>query len=47
MEKTENAVVVPMDANWSDIGSWSALWDISNKDSEGNVESGDVLSELA
>ena len=43
MEKTENAVVVPMDANWSDIGSWSALWNISNKDSEGNVESGDVL----
>ncbi len=32
MEKTEDAVVVPMDAGWSDIGSWSSLWDISEKD---------------
>ena len=32
MEKTEHAVVVPMDAGWSDIGSWSSLWNISKKD---------------
>lgn len=43
MEKTADAVVVPMDAGWSDVGSWSSLWDISEKDSEGNVYQGDVL----
>jgi mannose-1-phosphate guanylyltransferase len=43
MEKTSLAVVVPMDAGWSDIGSWSSLWDISEKDSEGNSTHGDVI----
>ena len=43
MEKTAHAVVVPMDAGWSDIGSWSSLWDISKKDSEGNSTHGDVI----
>ena len=43
MEKTSHAVVVPMDSGWSDIGSWSSLWDISEKDSEGNSTNGDVL----
>ena len=43
MEKTADAVVVPMDAGWSDIGSWSSLWDISKKDVNGNVSHGDVL----
>lgn len=43
MEKTADAVMVPMDAGWSDIGSWSALWDISQKDLSGNVLKGDVL----
>ncbi len=43
MEKTSDAVVVPMDAGWSDIGSWSSLWDISKKDKYGNAISGDVL----
>lgn len=43
MEKTQNAVVVPMDAGWSDIGSWSALWDIQDKDTSGNVIRGDVV----
>ena len=42
MEKTDNAVVVPLDAEWSDVGSWSALWDISNKDKNNNVTVGDV-----
>lgn len=44
MEKTDAAVVVPLDANWSDVGSWSSLWDISEKNSQGNVHKGDVLS---
>jgi mannose-1-phosphate guanylyltransferase len=43
MEKTSDAVVVPMDAGWSDIGSWSSLWDISHKDLDGNVSLGDVM----
>lgn len=43
MEKTSDAVVVPMNAGWSDIGSWSSLWDVSEKDIRGNVASGDVL----
>ena len=43
MEKTSHAVVVPMDAGWSDIGSWTSLWDISEKDSEGNSTNGDVI----
>ncbi|MDB3933996.1 mannose-1-phosphate guanylyltransferase/mannose-6-phosphate isomerase [Luminiphilus sp.] len=43
MEKTTHAVVVPMDAGWSDIGSWSSLWDISEKDREGNSTHGDVV----
>jgi mannose-1-phosphate guanylyltransferase len=44
MEKTTNAVVIPMDANWSDVGAWSALWDISEKDANNNVCRGDVLT---
>jgi mannose-1-phosphate guanylyltransferase len=44
MEKTDSAVVVPLDARWSDVGSWSSLWDISDKNSQGNVHKGDVLS---
>lgn len=44
MEKTDSAVVVPLDANWNDIGSFSAIWDISDKDKLGNVHQGDVLS---
>ncbi|MEH6649456.1 MAG: mannose-1-phosphate guanylyltransferase/mannose-6-phosphate isomerase [Motiliproteus sp.] len=43
MEKTEFAVMVPLDAGWSDVGSWSALWDIAEKDAAGNVTKGDVL----
>jgi mannose-1-phosphate guanylyltransferase len=43
MEKTSHAVVVPMNVGWSDIGSWSSLWDISEKDSEGNSTHGDVI----
>lgn len=45
MEKTTDAVVVPLDAGWSDVGSWSSLWSISAKSDDGNVFKGDVLSE--
>lgn len=44
MEKTEQAVVLPLDAGWSDVGSWSALWEIKDKDSDGNVLDGDVIA---
>ena len=43
MEKTSDAVVVPMDAGWSDVGSWSSLWDVSSKDNSGNSVHGDVV----
>jgi len=42
MEKTSSARMVPMDAGWSDVGSWSALWDVSVKDTHQNVTKGDV-----
>jgi mannose-1-phosphate guanylyltransferase len=45
MEKTADAVMVPLDAGWSDIGSWSALWDVSEKDEQGNVFKGDTLDQ--
>jgi len=43
MEKTNHSVVVPMDAQWCDVGSWNSLWDISTKDGNGNVTYGDVI----
>lgn len=43
MEKTEDAMVVPLDAGWSDVGSWSALWDVSPKDDNGNAVQGDAI----
>ena len=45
MEKTGDAVVVPLDAGWSDVGSWSALWDIQPRDENNNVCRGDVITE--
>lgn len=44
MEKTRDAAVVPLDAGWSDVGSWSALWEVSAKDENNNVLRGDVLA---
>ena len=44
MEKTDKAVVVPLAAGWNDVGSWSALWDVTDKDAFGNAISGDVLT---
>ncbi len=43
MEKTHDAVVLPLDAGWSDVGSWSSLFDALAADEEGNVLQGDVL----
>ncbi|APL60394.1 mannose-1-phosphate guanyltransferase [Escherichia coli] len=43
MEQTNDAVVVPMNAGWNDVGSWASLWELSDKDDNGNVCRGDVL----
>jgi mannose-1-phosphate guanylyltransferase len=43
MEKTSDAYVVPLNVNWNDIGSWSALWEIAIKDENDNVIKGDVI----
>lgn len=43
MEKTELGAVLPLDCGWSDVGAWSALWDVADKDQQGNVLKGDVL----
>ena len=45
MEKTDCAAVVPLDAAWSDVGSWAALHEVLAKDPNGNVLQGDVLAE--
>ena len=45
MEKTDRAAVVAADLDWSDIGSWQALWEVSVKDENGNVSQGDVILE--
>lgn len=45
MEKTQDALVVPMNAGWSDVGSFSSLWEVSEKDQQDNVVVGDVLTE--
>lgn len=42
MEKTHLGAVVPLDAGWSDVGSWSALWAVQDKDADGNATHGDV-----
>ena len=44
MEKTDRAAVVSLDAGWSDIGSWFALWAVSDKDDMGNSLTGDVIT---
>jgi mannose-1-phosphate guanylyltransferase/mannose-6-phosphate isomerase len=45
MEKTADAMVVPVAMGWNDVGSWSALWDVGAKDAAGNVTIGDVMVE--
>jgi mannose-1-phosphate guanylyltransferase/mannose-6-phosphate isomerase len=44
MEKTADAVVVPLDAGWNDVGSWTALRDVSPQDADGNAHHGDVIA---
>lgn len=43
LENTSNSVVVPMKIDWSDLGSWNAIWEIKEKDSDGNVVSGNTI----
>jgi mannose-1-phosphate guanylyltransferase/mannose-1-phosphate guanylyltransferase/mannose-6-phosphate isomerase len=43
MQETLDAAVVPIDFKWSDVGSWDSLWQISNKDAQGNAVEGDVV----
>lgn len=45
MEKTDRAVMVPLDAGWNDVGSWASLWSASEKDENGNSIKGDVIAE--
>jgi mannose-1-phosphate guanylyltransferase/mannose-6-phosphate isomerase len=47
MERTDKAAIVPVAMGWSDIGSWEALWDASEKDGAGNALKGDVLHHRA
>jgi len=44
MEHTADAVVIPLDAGWNDVGSWTALWSIGEGDEDGNVFVGDIVS---
>ncbi len=43
MEKTDSAAIVPCDIGWTDVGAWSALWDIAGKDPVGNAVLGDAI----
>ncbi|MDX1491528.1 MAG: mannose-1-phosphate guanylyltransferase/mannose-6-phosphate isomerase [Pseudohongiellaceae bacterium] len=45
MEKTQDGVVMPLDAQWSDLGAWNSLWEASTKDEQENVLTGDVICE--
>ncbi|WP_240126363.1 mannose-1-phosphate guanylyltransferase/mannose-6-phosphate isomerase [Thermomonas alba] len=44
MEKTDAAAVLPVDIGWNDVGSWSALWEVSAQDADGNAHHGDVIA---
>jgi mannose-1-phosphate guanylyltransferase/mannose-6-phosphate isomerase len=44
MEKTDAAMVLPVDIGWNDVGSWSALWAVSVQDRDGNARHGDVIT---
>lgn len=47
MERTERAAMVPLEAGWSDLGSWHSLWETLPQDAQGNVLHGDVLCEAS
>jgi mannose-1-phosphate guanylyltransferase/mannose-6-phosphate isomerase len=44
MEKTAEAAVVPVNMGWTDVGSWASLWDVAEKDADGNAIIGDVIA---
>lgn len=44
MEKTNDGVVIPLNAGWNDVGSWSALWEVSQRDSNNNALTGDIYT---
>ena len=44
MESTDRAMVLPVDIGWNDVGSWSALWEVSKQDDDGNAGQGDVIA---
>ncbi|MGO1540300.1 MAG: mannose-1-phosphate guanylyltransferase/mannose-6-phosphate isomerase [Luteimonas sp.] len=44
MEGTDRAMVLPVDIGWNDVGSWSALWEVSKQDDDGNAGQGDVIA---
>ena len=44
MEKTSDAKVLPVDIGWNDVGSWSALWEVAERDDDGNAHRGDVIA---
>lgn len=43
MEKTDHAVVLPLEVGWNDVGSWSALWEVGERNGDGNIARGDVI----
>ena len=43
MEKTDHAVILPLEVGWNDVGSWSALWEVGERDGDGNIARGDVI----
>ena len=45
MEKTNLGVVYPLNVGWNDIGSWQSMWEVSDKDKEGNSIIGKVITE--
>jgi mannose-1-phosphate guanylyltransferase/mannose-6-phosphate isomerase len=44
MERTDAAMLLPVDIGWNDVGSWSALWDVAQRDADGNATVGDVIA---
>jgi len=44
MERTSHAMVLPVDIGWNDVGSWSALWEVGQRDEDGNAHHGDVIA---
>ncbi len=43
MEKTDKGIVLPLDAKWSDVGSWEAVWENANRDEKGNSVNGNII----